>query len=234
MSKQHTIAIVGIDTDVGKSCVTGLLARYLIQQGKQASTLKLVQTGCSAQAEDILLHRRLMGTGLTKEDANGISCPYIFPFPASPLLSARMEGRQIKTAVLNASLSAMQQAYSWLLVEGAGGMMVPLNEDMVLLDYLHHQELPVVLVTTARLGSINHTRLSLEALRNRGMRLLGLVYNLYGDHPAEIVRDTLVECRRALNFYGFAERLLILPDMRESAAVAWQILVEAAEEEDKK
>lgn len=231
MPKQHTIAIVGIDTDVGKSYVTGLFARYLLQQGKLTSTLKLVQTGCSAQSEDILLHRRLMGTGLTKEDTNGVSCPYIFPFPASPLLSARMEGRQIQATVLDASLATMQQAYPWLLVEGAGGMMVPLNEEMVLLDYLHNKDLPVVLVTTARLGSINHTRLSMEALRNRGMRLLGLVYNLYGEHPPEIVRDTLVECRRALNFYGFAERLLILPDMQESAAVAWQVLVGAAEED---
>ena len=225
----HTIAIGGIDTDAGKSIVTGLLARHLLAQGKTVTTLKLVQTGCTGIAEDIQQHRRLMGQQLTELDRDGTTCPYVFPFPASPSLAARMIGQAIDAAVLDQAMARLRQDHQWQLVEGAGGLLVPLNDHLLLLDYLAERHLPLVLVTSPRLGSINHTRLSLEAIKARGMTLLGLVYNLHGDHPREIVQDTLRECRRALNDLGFAETVVILPDLKESAAVGWQPLLDAAE-----
>ena len=225
---QYTIAVGGIDTDAGKSVVTGLLARHLLDQGKAVTTLKLVQTGCSGTAEDIVQHRRLMGQALTDWDRDGTTCPYVFPFPASPLLAARMAGAVIDTAVLDRSIETLRQRHEWLLVEAAGGLLVPLQEHLLLLDYLAAKQLPLILVTSPRLGSINHTRLSLEALRTRSVPLVGLVYNLHGDHPREIVQDTLVECRKALADYGFAPNLVILPDLAESSAAAWPVLVNGA------
>ena len=225
---QYTIAVAGIDTDAGKSVVTGLLARHLLDQGKAVTTLKLVQTGCSGTAEDIVQHRRLMGQALTDWDRDGTTCPYVFPFPASPLLAARMAGAVIDTAVLDRSIETLRQRHEWLLVEAAGGLLVPLQEHLLLLDYLAAKQLPLILVTSPRLGSINHTRLSLEALRTRSVPLVGLVYNLHGDHPREIVQDTLTECRKALADYGFAPNLVILPDLAESSAAAWPVLVQAA------
>ena len=225
---QYTIAVAGIDTDAGKSVVTGLLARHLLDQGKAVTTLKLVQTGCSGTAEDIVQHRRLMGQALTDWDRDGTTCPYVFPFPASPLLAARLAGAEIETAVLDRSIETLRQRHEWLLVEAAGGLLVPLQEHLVLLDYLAAKQLPLILVTSPRLGSINHTRLSLEALRARAVPLVGLVYNLHGDHPREIVQDTLVECRKALADYGFAPNLVILPDLAESSAAAWPVLVNGA------
>ena len=225
---QYTIAVAGIDTDAGKSVVTGLLARHLLDQGKAVTTLKLVQTGCSGTAEDIVQHRRLMGQALTDWDRDGTTCPYVFPFPASPLLAARLAGAEIDTAVLDRSIETLRQRHEWLLVEAAGGLLVPLQEHLVLLDYLAAKQLPLILVTSPRLGSINHTRLSLEALRARAVPLVGLVYNLHGDHPREIVQDTLVECRKALADYGFAPNLVILPDLAESSAAAWPVLVNGA------
>ncbi len=230
MKAQYTLAIGGIDTDVGKSFVTGLLARYLLQQGQTVTTLKLVQTGCRDTSYDIVLHRQLMGQALTDFDRDGTTCPYVFPYPASPLLSAKMAGRVIEASVLDQAMAALQSQYDWLLVEGAGGLMVPLNDSLLLLDYLAAKGLPLILVTSPRLGSINHTRLSLEAIRSRRIPLLGLVYNLYGDHPREIVQDTLHECRKALADYGFADTLVLVPDIKESTAAAWQPLVAAAEQ----
>lgn len=225
---QYTIAVGGIDTDAGKSVVTGLLARHLLDQGKAVTTLKLVQTGCTGMAEDIVQHRRLMGQALTDWDRDGTTCPYVFPFPASPLLAARMAGAVIDTAVLDRSIETLRQRHEWLLVEAAGGLLVPLQEHLLLLDYLAAKQLPLILVTSPRLGSINHTRLSLEALRTRSVPLVGLVYNLHGDHPREIVQDTLTECRKALADYGFAPNLVILPDLAESSTAAWPVLVQAA------
>ena len=173
-------------------------------------------------------HRRLMGQALTDWDRDGTTCPYVFPFPASPLLAARMAGAVIDTAVLDRSIETLRQRHEWLLVEAAGGLLVPLQEHLLLLDYLAAKQLPLILVTSPRLGSINHTRLSLEALRTRSVPLVGLVYNLHGDHPREIVQDTLTECRKALADYGFAPNLVILPDLAESSAAALPVLVIAA------
>ena len=224
-SPGKSIAIGGIDTDAGKSIVTGLLARHLLSQGYTVCTLKLVQTGCEGIADDIRLHRQLMGQELSGFDRQGITCPYIFPFPASPSLAARMVGKRIEEGVLNAALEKLQEHFAWVLVEGAGGLLVPLNEDLLLLDYLAKRHLPLLLVTSPRLGSINHTRLSLEAIRARKIELLGLVYNLHGNHPKEIVQDTLHECKIALAEYGFAPRLVLIPDMRESTAAAWETIL---------
>ena len=225
----HTIAIGGIDTDAGKSIVTGLLARHLLAQGKTVTTLKLVQTGCTGISDDIQQHRRLMGQPLTDLDRDKTTCPYVFPFPASPSLAARMTGQEIEAGVLDQVMARLQEHHQWLLVEGAGGLLVPLNDQLLLLDYLSERNLPLVLVTSPRLGSINHTRLSLEAIKARGMALLGLVYNLHGDHPREIVQDTLRECRRALRDLDFADTVILLPDLKESAAAGWQPLLAAAE-----
>lgn len=223
--EQRTLAVTGIDTGVGKSYCSGLLARFLLSRSDSVATMKLVQTGCSGIAEDILLHRRLMGVGLSDEDREGSSNPYVFERPASPSLAARLEGREITAERLEEAVALMRGRYRWLIVEGAGGLLVPLNDRLLLLDFLAAHTWPLVLVSSPRLGSINHTRLSLEAIRSRGLQLLGLVYNLHGSHAPDMVRDTLDECRRALREYGFAETVVLLPDIRESTALAWEPLL---------
>ncbi|MCL1980007.1 MAG: dethiobiotin synthase [Proteobacteria bacterium] len=226
MTTPHrTIAVGGIDTDVGKSYVTGLLARHLVQQGHSVTTFKPIQTGCREMSEDIVLHRRLMEQSLTEFDRNGTTCPYLFPFPASPRLAARMVGATIDISVLDQAVATLQGHFDWLLVEGAGGLMVPINEQWRLLDYYAARGFPLVLVTTPRLGSINHTRLSLEAIKARSIRLLGTVYNLFGDHPREIVQDTFLEIRQALVDYSLAQTVVIVPDIRESKTAAWAPLL---------
>ncbi|NLX18234.1 MAG: ATP-dependent dethiobiotin synthetase BioD [Desulfobulbus sp.] len=222
---QQTIAITGIDTDVGKSYVTGLLARYLLNEGESAGTMKLVQTGCQGISEDIQLHRKLMGQPLTEFDETGTTCPYVFPYPSSPRLASRMAGTPIETDRLDEAMTTLQKQYQWLLVEGAGGLLVPLNEHLLLLDYFAAKQLPMVLVTSPRLGSINHTRLSIEAMKHRNIRLLGLVYNLFGAHPPDIVQDTLYESRRALADYDYPATIVLMADIRESSACAWAPLL---------
>ncbi|MCL2789578.1 MAG: dethiobiotin synthase [Desulfobulbus sp.] len=224
---QRVIAVGGIDTDVGKSYVTGLLARHLVQQGYSVTTLKLVQTGCREVADDIALHRRLMEQPLSEFDRNGTTCPYLFPFPASPHLAAHMVGAAIETSVLDQAMATLRTHFDWLLVEGAGGLLVPLNGQWRLLDYYAARNLPLILVTSPRLGSINHTCLSLEAIKARSIALLGIVYNLFGDHPREIVHDTLQEIRRALVEYDFAETVVLVSDTRESMTAGWQPLLAA-------
>lgn len=223
--KNTTIVVCGIDTGVGKSVVTGLLAGFLLAGGHTVITQKPVQTGCSGKPEDIVLHRRLMGIGWNDLDQQNLTCSYCFPFPASPHLAAALAGSSIEPEVIRRASQTLASDHEYLLVEGAGGLLVPLNEEVVQLDYFQQCGYPMVLVTSPRLGSINHTLLALEALRSRDMHLLGLVYNLHGTNPKEIVQDSLQVFRKAMTGYGFTGPILLLPDIDESRSVNWQPLL---------
>ena len=225
MQSNQPIAIGGIDTGVGKSIVSGLLARHLLDHGRVVITQKLVQTGCSGRPEDILLHRRLMGADWHRLDEQRLTCPYCFPFPASPHLAAQQAGTEVDPAVLDRATRELAGQVDQLIIEGAGGLLVPLTRSLFLLDYLAQHSYPLILVTSPRLGSINHTLLCLEAIRHRDMQLLGLVYNLHGDHPREIVTDSLKIFKQALGRYGFPEKVVLLPDINESRSSNWDVLL---------
>ncbi len=223
------VVICGIDTDVGKSVVTGLLARHLMDQGKVVITQKPVQTGCKDRPEDILLHRKFMGTGWLTPDEQGLTCPYCFPLPASPHLAAERAGTEIDPARLDTATDTLAEQVDQLIIEGAGGLLVPLTRELLLLDYLQNRAFPLILVTTPRLGSINHTLLCLEAIKQRNMELLGLVYNIHGKgYAPEIVSDSLKVFRGALGRYGFPEKVVLLPDIKESRSVHWNTLFAAS------
>ncbi len=225
MTSNTPIAICGIDTGVGKSIVTGLLARHLLNQGKVVITQKLVQTGCSGRPEDILLHRRLMGAGWHRLDEEKLTCPYTFPFAGSPHLAAELAGTEIDPAELDRATQQLTDQVDQLIIEGAGGLLVPLTASLLLLDYLAKHFYPIILVTSPRLGSINHTLLCLEALKQRNINLLGLVYNLHGDHPREIVTDSLKMFKQALDRYGFPVKVVLLPNIDESRSTNWDVLL---------
>ncbi len=195
--------ISGTDTDVGKTVACGYLAKRLESEDKvSVATLKLVQTGCTQGSIDIALHRRIMGHGLP-EDApasEGVTAPLIFPFPASPHLAARLAGRTIDLKAFARSAALLRERYDIVLVEGAGGLMVPLTESLLTIDYVRDQGWPVIFVTSGRLGSISHTLLACEALAHRGMPLAAVVYNAWcgADTPKEIVSDTRDYLQRRL------------------------------------
>lgn len=220
-----TLCICGIDTGIGKSFVTGLLARYLDEQGHSVITQKPVQTGCEGQSEDILTHRRLMETGWLEADEKRLTCPYNFSFPGSPHLAARLAGVTIDPDTITATTKLLQQKYDWVLVEGAGGLMVPLTEELLFVDYLEQQGYPVLLVTSPRLGSINHTLMSLEVIRSRGLKLAGLVYNQYHKALQEIVQDSEMLFTQRLKQNGLEDKLVVLPKWPDQRPVNWDVLI---------
>ena len=183
--------ISAIDTDAGKSIATGLLARFLHQKGKSVITFKPAQTGCEGIAEDILTHRKLAGMNVLPEDQSGETCPYVFPVPASPHLSAEMADSRIDAVKIDACLENLRAKYDNILIEGAGGLMVPLNRDLLFVDWAAKHNLPLILVTSGRLGSINHTLLSLDAATARGIKVAGIIYNLYPQGEPHITTDSL-------------------------------------------
>lgn len=182
--------VTGIDTDAGKSIVTGVLAREWRAQGQRVITQKFIQTGCTNSSEDIETHRRIMGIDLLPEDRDGTTCPIIFTYPASPHFAAALDQRTIDLSRIAQSTETLLSQYDTVLLEGAGGLFVPLIGWYQTIDYIAEHHLPVILVTSPRLGSINHTLLSLEACRNRNIEVAKVVYNLYPPTSAPITDDT--------------------------------------------
>lgn len=187
---KQTIFISGIDTDAGKSYVTGWLAKQYMEQGLSVITEKPVQTGNHEYSEDIEVHRRIMGVPMQDVDLDHTTAPIIFSYPASPHLAAIIDGGEIDLSVIDQATEKLQSLYDIVLVEGAGGLMVPLSEDVLTIDYPLTRRMPVALVTNGKLGSINHTLLSLEALRSRGIRLHSLIYNRHFDNDEVIAKET--------------------------------------------
>lgn len=189
--KQHdAIFISGIDTDAGKTYATAWLAKLIAAEGRTVITQKFIQTGCTGSSEDIEAHRRLCGIPMQACDLDGTTAPIIFSYPASAQLAARIDGREIDLSLVDAATSKLRTQYDCVLIEGAGGLMVPVTDTYTTIDYVNSRRLPVVLVTNGRLGSINHTLLSLEAIAARGIELVAVVYNHYFDSDAVIAEDT--------------------------------------------
>ncbi len=202
VAEHSVIAITGIDTDIGKTVATGLLGRYLLGQGKRVITQKLVQTGCVGLAEDILVHRRLMGQDIQPEDQQGLTCPYVFARPCSPHLAASLAGQEIDPALIRQATRTLVARYDLVLLEGAGGLLVPLTAELTFLDYLEQEACPLIVVSTPRLGSINHTLSILELARNRGLTVLGILYNRYAESDPVIAEDSAQVFSRYLRRYG--------------------------------
>lgn len=184
------IFITGIDTDAGKSYATGWIARGMIDAGINVITQKFVQTGNTDFSEDIDIHRKLMGTDMLPEDRLHTTAPEIFTYPASPDLAARIDGRELDLNAISNATDALEEKYGNVLIEGAGGLMVPLKGEYLTIDYMREHNLPAILVTNGRLGSINHTLLALSALRNAGIRLFAVIYNSHFDKDKIICEDT--------------------------------------------
>ncbi len=198
MDNSRVYFVTGIDTDTGKSIATGLIALEMLNAGRNVITQKLIQTGCRDLSEDIAIHREIMAMGLTPEDMDGTTCPIMLSYPSSPTLAADIDKVEIDLEVVAASTRKLLSKYEYVLIEGAGGIMAPLTREILTIDYIAEHELPVILVTSPRLGSINHTLLSLEACRARNINVAMVVYNLHMDEDRRITDDTREYLKRYL------------------------------------
>lgn len=211
--------VAGIDTDIGKTYATGFLAAQLAKSGRKVVTQKLVETGAKGRSQDVLTHRAIMGSGLLPEDrpASGVAltAPTLFEYPASVHLASRLEGRRVDTQAWSAATAELARRYETVLIEGAGGLCVPIDDTgFLFIDYIAAQNYPVVLVSSGRLGSVNHTLLSLQALKQRGIVLHSLVYNCAQNSDPLIADDTERFLRAFLQKSDPKARFYRLPYLR--------------------
>ena len=213
--KKNVFFVSGIDTDAGKSYATGFLAREWNKNGRRTITQKFIQTGNVGHSEDINLHRQLMEIPFTEEDKEGLTMPEIFSYPASPLLASRLDKRPIDFDKIKRATETLSERYDTVLLEGAGGLMVPLTEELLTIDYIAREQYPLIFVTSGKLGSINHTLLSFEAIQKRGIVLDTVLYNLYPTvEDKTIQEDTMNFIRQWLKKYFPQTQFMVVPEIQ--------------------
>ncbi len=207
--------VVGTDTGVGKTFVTTLFLRELQKTGQVVTPYKPVQTGLIADTDqghyqDTLSYKDYSLYSLDNESLN----TYSFPIAASPHYAAELAGQRIDENLLLQAIENLKTKFETVICEGAGGLFVPLhsNTTRTLLDVVEQSKLPVVLVASTKLGTINHTLLSIEALHVRGVHVLGIVFNQFNQTPLEQnnmdtirrfteLRTTVIEFNRTIESY---------------------------------
>lgn len=209
----NIIFISGIGTNVGKSYATGWLANLLMAQGNNVMTQKLIQTGNIDISEDITIHRRIMKQEYNEYDEKHITAPAIFSYPASPHLAATIDHTVIDFYEIEKATNTLSSMYDMVLVEGAGGLMVPLTENYLTIDYIKDHNYPVALVTNGSLGAINHTLLSFEALKARGILLPYVIYNSFFDENEIIAADNKKYMMNYFEAQSPQTKFLVMPQL---------------------
>lgn len=187
----RSLFIAGTDTGAGKTIVTGCLAKYLSDKGCNVITQKWIQTGeASSFSCDVEMHLKLMGRDKNsiKEYLRFVS-PYIFKAPCSPHLACRKKNKKIDAKRIIKSFDLLSKEFDSVIVEGAGGVLVPFDGRHLIIDIARSLKLPVLVVVGNKLGAINHTLLAIEALASRKIEILGLVFNSLEEKSNYILKD---------------------------------------------
>jgi adenosylmethionine-8-amino-7-oxononanoate transaminase/dethiobiotin synthase len=185
--------VVGTDTGVGKTVVTGALARLLQERGLDVGVMKPVETGCEVRDGWLVPEDASWLAGLVYPEPDVLLdrvCPVRYGLPAAPAVAARHEGHVLDWPAIHAAADTLSRDVQVLLLEGAGGALVPLDDHHTILDAAARLGASVLVVGRAGLGGINHAALTIRAVQDAGLPCLGFVLS---DPPGEADRPALAE-----------------------------------------
>ena len=173
---KHGIFITATDTGVGKTVVTAALAVALRKRGYAVGVMKPIETGVPSSADDESDAARLRAAARSSDALTEIR-PYAFRLPVAPLSAARAEGTTVRVATIMRTFRILQSRHEVLLVEGVGGVHVPITSSLDVADLIYKMKFPAIVVGQSGLGGINHALLTLHALRRRKIPIVALVLN---------------------------------------------------------
>lgn len=178
MKSKKGIFITGTDTGVGKTYVARLIAGELRRQGLDVGVMKPAETGCAARSGSMVpSDALLLMKAACSHDSLDLVNPYRFPKPLAPAVAASIAGKKISPGKIISAFRKLSSRHDITLVEGAGGIMVPLTGAYCYLDLAADLGLPVLIVARPGLGTVNHTLLTIAVLRKRGLEIAGVVMN---------------------------------------------------------
>jgi len=218
-----SVFITGTDTGVGKTVVAASLLAAARARGIDAVPMKPVQTGCSrnlaAPDLDFCLRAAQFKPQPNEQD---LMCPYRFIPACGPHLAARLAHKRIRIGKIAGAFRRLSSLHETVIVEGAGGVLVPIDEKNSMLDIMKSLQLPVILVARTGLGTINHTLLSLAELRRAKLDVIGVV--LVQSAPGKqgvIEKDNA----RTIGKLGLAPVLACLPFQKHFNSAAFTPLL---------
>jgi dethiobiotin synthetase len=212
--KFQSLFVTGTDTGVGKTAVSCALTAALVARGLRVGVLKPAETGCpqNPQGTRVPQDANLLKFFSGCENDLATICPYPLRDPLAPLVAAHREGTEVDVAVIESAYRRISEAHDVTVVEGAGGLLVPIARGFDYADLAARLALPIVVVVASRLGAINHALLTIRYARSLGLQVVGYVVNflnptsdIAADTNVEVLHDLLGPPLGVLPFFGRIE-----------------------------
>lgn len=201
LPKHDGLFITGTDTGVGKTLVTGAIASILRRQGAKVGVFKPVASGCRHDREGLVsADAEFLAMCAQTDYPLSVITPVCYKTPAAPITCAELEHRPVDYEAIAAAYNYLCQTCDVVLVEGIGGALVPIDPEHTILDLALEFDLPAVVVARPNLGTINHSLLTVQAIRHAGLPVAGVVISGYNAAQAGIAEETapdvICECAR--------------------------------------
>lgn len=205
------LLVTGTDTGVGKTVIAGAIADWFRRQGRRVAVCKPAGSGCVRRRE-----------GLVSEDAEFLAhcadsshpldliCPVRYAEPLAPAIAAERATEPLDWELIDRAIQMMSKGSDVIVVEGVGGLMVPMDAKHTFLDVARWLKLSAVVVARPNLGTINHSLLTVNALRAAGVKVAGVVINRYPAQSADVAAETNP---RAIEKWGKVPVLCVVPDV---------------------
>ena len=216
--------VTGTDTEVGTPQAAVLLTYALKGEGLDVGVMKPISAG---GREDAVALLEAASISDTLDEVNPVSLSE----PLSPNLAAEREGVTVDVEGLVSPYERLRDRHAWMIVEGAGGLLVPVNDSQTIADLAMRLDLPLIIVARAALGTINHTLLTIEAARARSLSILRVIYNhgspSTGD-PSEIESARIITERSSIPSLGIIPFISPDDDIRDHvSALATRLILES-------
>ncbi len=213
----HPLSIPGLfitatDTGVGKTLVAEAIARWFFKRGQTVAVLKPAASGCPHRREGLVSEdAELLAAASETHHPLDLICPNCFAEPLAPGVAARRAGKPMDWPAVQRSIDLMSPGADVMIVEGAGGVLVPFDDRTLVRDVIHALNIPAVVVARASLGTVNHTLLTVESLSAAGITVAGVVINRY---PTDLVGIAEETSHREIERIGKVPVLCLVPDER--------------------
>lgn len=177
MKKATGIFVTGTDTGVGKTVVAAGLALVLRERGMRVGVMKPVATGCTGEGKRLISEDAVFLFEAAENEYAPLTNPLRFRNPLAPNVASVIEKKEVPIEKILKAYHELQHHYDFLIVEGIGGLLVPITKEYYVANLIHEFSIPVLIVARGGLGTINHTLLTVDAAIIRGLEVRGIVFN---------------------------------------------------------
>ncbi len=208
------IFITGTDTGIGKTIVAGGIVAALKNRGIDIGVMKPFETGISKlngswKLQDGEFLKKAAGV----KDPDSLITPFCFKNPVAPYVAANLENIRIDLNEVHHAFSELTSKYQFIVVEGAGGLLVPIKNDYLYTNLIKDFDIPVVIVARPGLGTINHTLLTINAAKSYGFKVIGIIFNNYNNCDYGIAEKTNPKIIKELSGISILGEIPFLSDL---------------------